>query len=34
MRFDRPPRHIQLFGDFVIVAALQKQFHDLLLPRT
>jgi len=28
----RPPRHVELLGNFVIVAALQEQFYDLLLP--
>jgi hypothetical protein len=34
MRFDSTPRHIQLPGDFVVVAALQEQFYDLPLSRT
>jgi hypothetical protein len=34
MRFDRASRHIQLPGDFVIVAALQEQFDDLPLSWT
>jgi hypothetical protein len=34
MRFDRSPRHIQLPGDFVVVAALQEQFDDLPLSWT
>jgi hypothetical protein len=32
MCLHRPPRHIKLLGNFVIVAALQKQFYDLPLP--
>jgi hypothetical protein len=34
MRLDGPSRHIQLPGDFVVVAALQEQFDDLPLSRT
>jgi hypothetical protein len=34
MGLDGAPGHIQLLGNFVIVAALQEQFDDLLLPRT
>jgi hypothetical protein len=30
--FYRAPRHIQLLGNFIVIAALQEQFHDLPLP--
>jgi hypothetical protein len=33
MRFYGSARHIQLAGDFGVVAALQEQFHNLLLAR-
>jgi hypothetical protein len=32
MGFYRPPRHVQLFRYFIVIAALQEQFHDLPLP--
>jgi hypothetical protein len=34
MSFHGSPRHLQLSGDFSIVAALQKQFDNLLFART
>ncbi len=34
MSFHGSPRHLQLTGDFSIVAALQKQFDNLLFART
>ena len=33
MGLHRPPRHLQLLCDIRVVAALQEQFHNLLLPR-
>jgi hypothetical protein len=34
MRLDGSPRHVQLLGDFGVVAALQKQLNNLLLARS
>jgi hypothetical protein len=33
VRLDRAPGHLELRSNFRIVAALQKQFRNLLLPR-
>ena len=33
MRFDGAARHIELTGNFFVIAALQKQFGDLPFPR-
>jgi hypothetical protein len=33
MSLHGPPRHVQLGGDFGIVATLQKQFDNLLFAR-
>jgi hypothetical protein len=30
MGFHRAASHFELAGDFVVIAALQKQFHNLL----
>jgi hypothetical protein len=32
MRLHRSPRHLQLLCDIRVVAALQKQIYNLLLP--
>jgi hypothetical protein len=32
--FDRSAGHLELFGDFGVVTALEKQFSDLLLSRS
>jgi hypothetical protein len=32
MGLDGPSSHLQLPGDFIVVAALQEQLDDLLLP--
>jgi len=34
MRFDGAARHIELTGNFFVIAALQKQFCDLPFPRS
>ena len=34
MGLDGPSSHLQLPGDFVVIAALQEQLNDLLLPVT
>jgi hypothetical protein len=33
MGFYRPAGHLELFGDFGVIAALQEQLHDLSLSR-
>jgi len=34
MSFHGSPRHVELAGDFGVVASLQQQFNDLLFART
>ena len=34
MCLDSAPGHVELLGDFCVVATLEKQFRDLLLPGT
>jgi hypothetical protein len=34
MRFDCAARHLELTGNFFVIAALQKQLRDLPFPRS